>query len=82
MHKYDDRYEKQIILLAEERIKTGKYKVFDRQARVITRKNLPELAAAGKTEDENCLVIANQDGETIVITKEFEQILFNAFKNR
>ncbi len=78
--KYDQRYENQIILLASERVKTGKYKVFDHKARVITRDNFPELVEKGQTDDERCLVIINSEGETIVISTEFEIILRNALK--
>ncbi len=51
-----------------------------RDARVITKRNFPELIQTGKSDFESCLIIANQEGETIVITKEFSRILYNALK--
>lgn len=79
--KHDADYENKIIFLAEQRVKTGKYKLFDYRARVITRDQLPEVVARGKSDDESCLVIANSDGETIVITREFERILLQALRD-
>ncbi|HEX8288270.1 MAG TPA: hypothetical protein VF556_09750 [Pyrinomonadaceae bacterium] len=76
--KYNQRYENQIALLARDRVKTGNYKVFDFQARVITRDQFPDLVEKGRTDIERCLVITNSEGETIVITREFEAILRNA----
>jgi hypothetical protein len=76
--KYNQKYENQIILLASDRVKTGNYKVFYHKARVITRSTFPELVSKGRTDFESCLVITNSDGETIVITKEFETTLRNA----
>jgi hypothetical protein len=80
--KYDDNYENKIVLLAENKIKSGRYKVFDHLARVISRECFPELVNQGKTDDESCLIITNKEGETLVITQEFEHILFNALKHR
>lgn len=77
--KYNQTYENQIVLLARDRAKTGNYKVFDYQARVVTRDSFPELVEKGKTDIERCLVITNSEGETIVITREFEAILRNAW---
>ena len=76
--KYNQKYENQIAQLDSGRVKTGNYKVFDYQARVITRDSFPELIEKGKTEIENCLVVINSDGETVVITRELEAILRNA----
>jgi hypothetical protein len=69
--KYDEKKEHQIRLLAENRIQSGQYKIFDHNARVITRK---------KIDGKNCLVLINGEGETIVITPEFEVVLSNAIK--
>ena len=69
--KYDAKKEHQLQLLAENRIQNGQYKIFDHSARVITRK---------KIDGENCLVIINREGETIVITTKFENVLKNAIK--
>jgi hypothetical protein len=76
--KYDQKYEDRIVLLAAERVKNGKYKIFDYQARVITRERFPEFVDRGQSDNESCLVIINKEGETIVITQEFEHILRNA----
>jgi hypothetical protein len=38
----------------------------------------PELVAEGKSDVESCLIITNREGEAVVITKEFSQILYNA----
>lgn len=70
--KYDEKKEKQLRLLAENRLEPGHYKIFDYSAHVITRKNI---------EGKNCLVVINGEGETIIITPEFEMVLFNALKN-
>lgn len=78
--KYIEKYEQQIRELAENRIKTNQYKVFDNSARVIKRARFPELVEQGKSDDENCLVIINGEGETIVLTSEFEFILMNVSK--
>lgn len=78
--KYDEKYEKKIVLLAESRLKSGNYKVFDYRARVIKRAKIPELVSDKKSEKETALVIINSDGETVVITEEFEMILRNAVK--
>jgi hypothetical protein len=76
--RYDPKYEHRIRELAENRLKTGNYKVFDSRARIITRRAFPELKDAGSTQDERCLVIINAAGETIVITAEFELALRGA----
>lgn len=80
--KFDQAYEDKIILLAENKLESGHYKVFDDDARVVKRHRLPELPATGKTHDSTCLVITNREGETIVLTQEFEHILYNILKNR
>lgn len=67
--KYNPKYDHQIKELAENRIKSGQYKIFDHNARVITRK---------KIDGKSCLVIINGEAETIVITPEFEIVLGNA----
>jgi hypothetical protein len=78
--KYNDQYENKIILLAESKIKSGNFKVFDNFARVIKRDKFPELVEQEKTDNESCLVIINREGETIVITPFFEVVLRNAVK--
>lgn len=74
--KYDD----QIFKTIESKIEKGNYKVFDNRAKVVTRRNFPNLIEQGKTGQEHCLVITNSEGETMVITAEFEQILANAVR--
>lgn len=69
-------------MLARDRVKSGNYKVFDYQARVVTRDQFPDLVEKGRTYIERCLVITNSEGETIVITREFEVILKNALIGR
>lgn len=64
--KYAEKKENQLRLLAENRIESGQYTIFDHNARVITRK---------KIDGENCLVIINSEGETIVITLNLEIVL-------
>lgn len=39
---YDERKEHQLKLLAEKRIQSGHYKIFDHNARVITQKQIAE----------------------------------------
>ena len=75
--KYNEKYEHQIKEMAESRIKSGSIKVFDHNARIVKRERFPELVKQGKTEDENCLIIINQDGECVVLTQEFERALMN-----
>ena len=70
--KHDPHYEKQIHQLAENRLKTKNFRVFDHDARIVGRENFPELVEKGRTLDEKCLIVVNSEGETIVITKEFE----------
>lgn len=41
--KYDDRYEKQIVLMAENRLETKNYRVFDYRARVVKSERFPGL---------------------------------------
>jgi hypothetical protein len=79
--KYDSNFERKIKLLSEQNIVEKKYKVFDHNARIITRTSIPELVERGKTENQSCLVITNSNGETILITKEFEFALFQSLKN-
>ena len=69
--KYDEKKVHQLRILAENRIQSGQYKIFDQTARVITRK---------KIDGRDCLVIINGEGETIVITPDFEMVLRNAIK--
>lgn len=66
MEKYNEKYEKQLYELALNRIESGNYKVFDEDARVITRTEI---------EGKKCLVIANREGETVVIDGHFEKAL-------
>lgn len=80
--KYNEKFENQLILLAENKVKSGKYKVFDHESRVIKRHRFPEFVQEGKTDDENCLVVINKEGEALVLTAEFERALFAALKNR
>lgn len=80
--KYNPKYESQIMEMAKNRLGAKTYKVFDYQARIFTREYLPELKEQGRTDNEQCLIIVNKDGDTIAITQEFEKILFNVLKNR
>jgi len=67
--KYDENKEHQLRILAENRIQSGQYKIFDHNARVITRKNIDGI---------NCLLIINGESEIVVITPDFEIVLRNA----
>lgn len=76
--KYDPEYERKIKDLANLRLHHENYKVFDHDARIVKRVNIPKTKETGKSDYESCLVIINRDGECIVITREFEKILRNA----
>ena len=73
--KYNEDFERKILDLARIHMRRGTYKLFDARARVVTRRSFPELVEKEKTGDESCLVIVSGDGETIVITEEFETTL-------
>ncbi len=79
-NKYNQKYENQIILLAQNNVESGHYKIFDNDAQVISKRNFPEVVESGKSDYESCLIICNREGETVVVTKEFLRILFNALK--
>jgi hypothetical protein len=79
-NKYNQKYENQIVLPAQNKVESGHYKIFDNDARVITKRNFPEVVETGKSDSESGLIICNRVGETIVITQEFSRILFNALK--
>ncbi len=79
-NKYNQQYENQIVLLAQNKVESGHYKIFDNDARVITKRNFPEFVESGKSDYESCLIVCNREGETIVMTKEFSRILFKALK--
>ena len=79
-NKYNQQYENQIVLLAQNKVESGQYKIFDNVARVITKRNFPEVVKSGKSDSESCLIVCNREDETIVMTKEFSRILFNALK--
>ena len=79
-NKYNQKYENQIILLAQNKVESGHYKIFANDARVVTKRNFPEVVESGKSDYESCLIICNREGETIIITQEFLRILFNALK--
>ena len=80
--KYNPKYESQIKDLANNRLRTKTYKVFDYNARIVKRIKMIELKEQGRTDSEQCLIIVNKDGDTMAITQEFEKVLFNALKNR
>ncbi len=80
-NKYNQQYENQIVLLAQNKVESGHYKIFDNDARVITKGNFPEVVESGKSDYESCLIICNREGEAVVITKEFSRILINALKD-
>lgn len=63
----DDKLEKRFEQLAENRISSKNYKVFDKNSRVVKRQRI---------NDDLCLVILNAEGEAIVLTEEFEKELF------
>lgn len=67
----DERTERQLKMLAENRLKTGRFITLDDSARIITRKNI---------DGRQCLVIASGEGDTFVITPEFEVVLAHALK--
>jgi hypothetical protein len=79
-NKYNQQYENQIVFMAQNKVESGNYKIFDNDARVITKRNFSELVEQGKSDFESCLIIANREGETVVITREFSRILFNALR--
>jgi hypothetical protein len=74
----DEKLEEKFRLLANERIVKGKYKIFDRNARLIKRHKFEGL----NSESESALVILNGQGEAIVLTEEFERELLRVFKLR
>ncbi len=76
-NKYNSQYENQIILLAQNKVESGHYKIFDNDARVITKRNFFEVVESGKSDYESSLIICNREGETIVMTIEFSRVLFN-----
>ena len=78
----DEKLEKRFEQLAENRIASRNYKLFDKNSRVIKRQRLAELKLSGKTENDLCLVIINAEGETIILTEEFERELFRIDKGR
>lgn len=80
--KYDQRYEDQITKLTEDNLVNKKYKVFDYRARAVTRRRIVGLVEEGNEKESTCLVLTNQKGETIVLTQEFEMILYNVLKKR
>ena len=79
-NKYNQQYENQIILLAQNKVESGHYKIFDNDVRVITKRNFPEVVELRKSDYESCLIVCNREGETFVTTKEFSRILFHALK--
>ena len=79
--KYNQKYEDQIRKLAADRFDKKNFRVFDHNARIIKRVNISELVDQGKTAHPNCLVIVNGEGETIVITQEFERDMCEASKS-
>ena len=81
-HKYDEHLEDQFEKLAEERLAEMKYKVFDKDARIIKRDKFYDLKLENRTDDENCLVIISKEGETIVLTTEIEQQIYAIYKMR
>jgi len=70
----DDKFRK----LAEERIQAGKYKIFDKNSRLIKRQKLWGL----DSEVDSGLLILNAEGEAIILTEEFERELLRVFKLR
>ncbi len=62
------------------KVESGHYKISDNDARVFTKRNFFEVVESGKSDYDACLIICNRKGETVVMTKEFSQILFNALK--
>lgn len=80
--RYDPKYEARILELAENRLRTKNYRVFDGDARVARSAKLPELKREGKTSMEDCLVVINREGEAMVLTVEFQLILLNVLQNR
>lgn len=59
--------------LAENRLKAGDYKIFDGNAQVITRTVINNV---------RYLVIANSDGDIILIDRKFENLLSKALGNK
>lgn len=53
MHeKHDEKYEDQLLLLAGERVKSGKFKVFDPDAHINIKEHRPEIVERGHSANE------------------------------
>lgn len=78
----DENLEKRFEQLADERIENKKYKIFDKNSRLIKRHKFPELIQSGRTMAETSLVVLNAEGDAIVLTEEFERELFRILKKR
>lgn len=74
--------EDKFIKLAEERITSKKYKVFDISSRLVKRHKFPDLVTTGRTMGETSLLILNSAGDAIVLTEEFERELLRVLKIR
>jgi hypothetical protein len=57
------KYERQIQDLALRKVKTGAYKIFDENERIIGRERVDGISY---------LVLANKDGEVILIDESFD----------
>ena len=75
--KYDQKYEDHIQQLADLRLKNKNYKIFDYHARVIKREKF-EINGM----EESCLVIINAVGDCMVLTEDFERMLYTVNKQR
>lgn len=80
--KYDPRYEDQIAKLTQDNLLNKKYKVFDAKARAVIRRRIVGLIEEGNEKESTCLVLTNRNGETIVLTEDFELMLYNVLKKR
>jgi hypothetical protein len=78
--KYDQKYEDHIQVLAEHRLDSKNYKIFDHRSRIIKRHKISELLERGRSDSEDALVIISGEGDLIVLTEEFERMLLSVSK--
>jgi hypothetical protein len=74
--------EDHIKILAEHRLESKNYKVFDYRSRVIKRDKFPELVERERSDNESGLVIISGEGDVMVLTEEFEMMLYGISKKR
>ena len=80
--KYDPNYEGHIKILAEHRLESKNYKVFDYRSRALKRQNFSELVERERSESQSGLVIISGEGDVIILTEDFERMLYGICKKR